>query len=75
MEFDAKSRIECATEIYLAVWCVWPCLLIGGYAFSIYENNESIALPIIVPIALVMAYVALYDETDSRLRKRWGRER
>jgi hypothetical protein len=44
-------------------------LFIGGLSFSIYENTESIAFPMIVIIVLVMAYVSLYDELRSKWRK------
>ena len=44
-------------------------LFIGGLSFSIYENTDSLAFPIIVVIVLVMAYVSLYDELSSKRRK------
>lgn len=44
-------------------------LFIGGLSFSIYENTDSIAFPMIVVIVLVMAYVSLYDELRSKRRK------
>ena len=41
-------------------------LFIGGLAFSIWENTQSIAFPVIVGIVLIMAYVSFYDEAKSR---------
>jgi len=43
---------------------------IGGLSFSIYDNTGSIAFPIIVAVVLVMAYVSLFDEVRTKLRKR-----
>lgn len=40
-------------------------LFTGGLAYSIWENTESIAFPIIVAIVLVMAYVGFYEEVKS----------
>ncbi|MBT8430677.1 MAG: hypothetical protein KJN79_12255 [Gammaproteobacteria bacterium] len=40
-------------------------LFIGGLAYSIWDNTESIAFPIIVAIVLVMALVAFIDEIRS----------
>jgi hypothetical protein len=40
-------------------------LFIGGLAYSIWDNTESIAFPIIVAIVLVMAFVAFIDEIRS----------
>ena len=37
-------------------------LFIGGLAYSIWENTESIAFPIIVGIVLVMAYAGFFQE-------------
>jgi len=37
-------------------------LFIGGLAYSIWDNTESIVFPIIVGIVLVMAYKAFIDE-------------
>lgn len=37
-------------------------LFIGGLAFSIWENTESVAFPIIVGLVLLMAYRSYYDE-------------
>ncbi|WP_428634322.1 hypothetical protein [Sedimenticola sp.] len=42
-----------------------PTFFIGGLAFSIYENTDSIAFPIIVAIVLLMAYISLVDEIRS----------
>jgi hypothetical protein len=42
---------------------------IGGLSYSIYENTDSIAFPVIVVIVLVMAYYSLYDEFKSRKGK------
>lgn len=41
-------------------------LFLGGLAYSIWENTESIAFPIIVAIVLIMAYVSFLDEVTSR---------
>ena len=35
---------------------------LGGLAYSIWENTEDIAFPIIVAIILAMAYRSAYDE-------------
>lgn len=40
-------------------------LFIGGLAYSIWENTESLAFPIIVAAVLVMALVAFIDEIRS----------
>ena len=40
-------------------------LFIGGLAYSIWDNTESIAFPIIVAIVLVMDFVAFIDEIRS----------
>jgi hypothetical protein len=40
-------------------------LFIGGLAYSIWENTESIAFPIIVAIVLVMAYAGFVEEIKS----------
>lgn len=37
-------------------------MFIGGLAYSIWENTESVAFPIIVGIVLLMAYRSYYDE-------------
>lgn len=34
----------------------------GGLAYSIWENTESIAFPIIVGLVLIMAYVGFIEE-------------
>ena len=38
---------------------------LGGLAYSIWENTESIAFPVIVAIILVMVYRSAYDEIKS----------
>ena len=40
-------------------------LFLGGLAYSIWENTESIAFPVIVGIVLVMAYVGFVEEVRS----------
>lgn len=40
-------------------------LFIGGLAYSIWENTESIAFTIIVGAVLLMAYVSYYDEIKA----------
>ena len=35
---------------------------LGGLAYSIWENTEDIAFPIIVAVILAMAYRSAYDE-------------
>jgi len=40
-------------------------LFLGGLAYSIWENTESIAFPVIVGIVLVMAYVGFIEEIRS----------
>lgn len=40
-------------------------LFLGGLAYSIWENTESIAFPIIVGIVLTMAYVGFVEELRS----------
>lgn len=40
-------------------------LFLGGLAYSIWENTESIAFPIIVAIVLLMAYVGFVEEVKS----------
>jgi len=40
-------------------------LFVGGLAYSIWDNTESIAFPVIVGIVLVMAYVSFIDEIRS----------
>ena len=37
-------------------------LFAGGLAYSIWENTESIAFPIIVGLVLIMAYVGFVEE-------------
>ena len=43
---------------------------IGGLAYSIFENTDSIAFPVIVAIVLVMAYASLVEEIKSNSRKK-----
>ena len=38
---------------------------LGGLAYSIWENTDDIAFPIIVAIILVMVYKSAYDEIKS----------
>jgi len=38
---------------------------LGGLAYSIWENTESIAFPVIVEIILAMVYRSAYDEIKS----------
>jgi hypothetical protein len=40
-------------------------LFLGGLAYSIWENTESIAFPIIVGAVLTMAYVGFVEELRS----------
>lgn len=40
-------------------------LFLGGLAYSIWDNTESIAFPIIVGIVLIMAFVGFFDEIRS----------
>jgi len=40
-------------------------LFAGGIAYSIWDNTESIAFPIIVILVLIMSYVAFYNEIKS----------
>ena len=40
-------------------------LFLGGLAYSIWENTESIAFPIIVGIVLIMAYAGFVEEVRS----------
>ena len=40
-------------------------LFLGGLAYSIWENTESIAFPVIVGIVLAMTYVGFADELRS----------
>ncbi len=40
-------------------------LFLGGLAYSIWDNTESIAFPIIVGIVLIMAFVGFSDEIRS----------
>ena len=39
---------------------------LGGLAYSIWENTEDIAFPVIVGIILAMVYRSAYDEFKSR---------
>ena len=38
---------------------------LGGLAYSIWENTESIAFPVIVFLILVMVYKSAYDEIKN----------
>lgn len=40
-------------------------LFLGGLAYSIWENTESIGFPVIVGIVLAMVYKSAYDEIKS----------
>lgn len=40
-------------------------LFLGGLGYSIWENTESIAFPVIVILVLGMAYKGFYDEIKS----------
>ena len=40
-------------------------LFIGGLAYSIWDNTESIAFPIIVGIVLLMAFAAFLGDLRS----------
>ena len=40
-------------------------LFLGGLAYSIWENTESIVFPVIVAIVLVMAYRGFIEEIRS----------
>ena len=40
-------------------------LFLGGLAYSIWENTESIAFPVIVGVVLTMAYVGFIEEVRS----------
>ena len=40
-------------------------LFLGGLAYSIWDNTESIAFPIIVGVVLIMAYVGFFEELRS----------
>ena len=40
-------------------------LFIGGLAWSIYDNTEDIAFPIIAILVLLMVYKGAYDEIRS----------
>lgn len=40
-------------------------LFLGGLAYSIWENTESIAFPVIVGVVLSMAYVGFIEELRS----------
>lgn len=39
--------------------------LLGGLAYSIWENTDDIAFPVIVGIILIMIYRSAYDEIKS----------
>jgi len=39
--------------------------LLVGLAYSIWENTDDIAFPVIVAIILVMIYKSAYDEIKS----------
>jgi len=38
---------------------------LGGLAYSIWENTEDLAFPVIVAIILAMVYRSAYDEIKS----------
>lgn len=38
---------------------------LGGLAYSIWENTEDIAFPIIVAVILAMVYRSAYDEIKN----------
>ena len=38
---------------------------LGGLAYSIWDNTDDIAFPIIVAIILAMAYRSAYDELKN----------
>ncbi len=38
---------------------------LGGLAYSIWENTEDLAFPVIVAIVLAMVYRSAYDEIKS----------
>ena len=38
---------------------------LGGLAYSIWENTESIAFPVIVFLILMMVYKSAYDEIKN----------
>ena len=40
-------------------------LFIGGLAWSIYDNTEDIAFPIIAALVLLMIYKGAWDEIKS----------
>ena len=40
-------------------------LFLGGLAYSIWDNTDSIVFPIIVGIVLLMAYYAFVEELRS----------
>ncbi len=40
-------------------------LFVGGLAYSIWDNTDSIAFPIISFLVLLMAYKSAYDEYVS----------
>jgi len=44
-------------------------LFLGGLAYSIWENTESIAFPIIVGAVLIMAYTDFLQSLFSRNNK------
>ena len=43
---------------------------IGGLAYSIFDNTDSIAFPIIVAIVLLLAYASLFEELMSKRRQK-----
>jgi len=40
-------------------------LFLGGLAYSIWDNTESIAFPIIIAVVLTMAYAGFVEEVRS----------
>ena len=40
-------------------------LFIGGLAYSIWDNTEELAFPVIVGLVLLMAYRSYYDEIKT----------
>jgi len=38
---------------------------LGGLAYSIWENTDDIAFPVIIAIILAMVYKSAYDEITS----------
>lgn len=40
-------------------------LFIGGLAYSIWDNTDSIAFPVISAVVLLMVFKSAYDEIKS----------